>query len=127
VICEIMREDGTMARFDDCVAFARQHGVKMATIRDLIAYRRKHDRMVSLKSESTFTSRFGGDWAARAYFNKATGEENLVLVKGRIDPTTPRWCACTPPRSSPTCWARSARAPTCCTARWKSSAKKARA
>jgi 3,4-dihydroxy 2-butanone 4-phosphate synthase/GTP cyclohydrolase II len=89
VICEIMREDGTMARFDDCVAFARQHGIKMATIRDLIAYRRKHDRMVSLKNETTFTSRFGGDWTVRAYSNKATGEENLVLVKGRIDPTVP--------------------------------------
>jgi 3,4-dihydroxy 2-butanone 4-phosphate synthase / GTP cyclohydrolase II len=89
VICEIMREDGTMARLDDCIAFARQHGIKIATIRDLIAYRRKHDRMVSLKSESSFTSRFGGDWTARAYFNKATGEENLVLIKGRIDPAKP--------------------------------------
>ena len=89
VICEIMREDGTMARLDDCIAFARQHGLKIATIRDLIAYRRKHDRMVSLKSESSFTSRFGGDWTARAYFNKATGEENLVLIKGRIDPAKP--------------------------------------
>jgi 3,4-dihydroxy 2-butanone 4-phosphate synthase/GTP cyclohydrolase II len=78
-----------MARLDDCIAFARQHGIKIATIRDLIAYRRKHDRMVSLKSESTFTSRFGGDWTARAYFNKATGEENLVLIKGRIDPAKP--------------------------------------
>jgi 3,4-dihydroxy 2-butanone 4-phosphate synthase/GTP cyclohydrolase II len=89
VICEIMREDGTMARFDDCLAFARQHGIKIATIRDLIAYRRKHDRMVSLKTETTFTSQFGGEWTARAYFNKAANEESLVLVKGRIDPTTP--------------------------------------
>lgn len=89
VICEIMREDGTMARLDDLVTFARQHGIKIATIRDLIAYRRKHDRMVSLKSETSFRSRFGGEWQARAYANKATGEENLVLLKGRIDPSKP--------------------------------------
>lgn len=89
VICEVMSDDGTMARLDDLLLFGRQHGIKIATIRDLIAYRRKHDRMVSLKSETTFTSRFGGEWQARAYFNKATGEENLVLLKGRIDPGKP--------------------------------------
>jgi 3,4-dihydroxy 2-butanone 4-phosphate synthase/GTP cyclohydrolase II len=89
VICEIMRDDGTMARLDDLIAFARQHDMKIGTIRDLIAYRRQHDRMVSLKSETTFKSRYGGDWIARAYANKATGEENLVLVKGRIDPAKP--------------------------------------
>jgi len=89
VICEIMREDGTMARLDDLVGFARQHSMKIGTIRDLIAYRRKHDRMVSLKSETTFKSRHGGEWQARAYFNKATGDENLVLIKGRIDPEQP--------------------------------------
>lgn len=89
VICEVMSDDGTMARLDDLLLFGRQHGIKIATIRDLIAYRRKHDRMVSLKSETSFKSRFGGDWQARAYANKATGEENLVLLKGRIDPSKP--------------------------------------
>ena len=89
VICEIMREDGTMARLDDLIVFARHHGMKIGTIRDLIAYRRQHDRMVSLKSETTFKGRFGGDWTARAYFNKATGEENLVLLKGHVDPAKP--------------------------------------
>jgi 3,4-dihydroxy 2-butanone 4-phosphate synthase/GTP cyclohydrolase II len=89
VICEIMRDDGTMARLDDLVAFARHHGLKIGTIRDLIAYRRQHDRLVSLKSETTFKSRFGGEWGARAYFNKATGEENLVLIKGRLTPEQP--------------------------------------
>ena len=89
VICEIMREDGTMARLDDLISFARHHGMKIGTIRDLIAYRRQHDRMVSLKSETTFKGRFGGDWTARAYFNKATGEENLVLLKGHVDPAKP--------------------------------------
>jgi 3,4-dihydroxy 2-butanone 4-phosphate synthase/GTP cyclohydrolase II len=89
VICEIMREDGTMARLDDCIAFARQHGLKIGTIRDLIAYRRQHDRMVELKREATFTSRHGGEWNVRAYYNKATGDENMVLVKGKIDPAKP--------------------------------------
>lgn len=89
VICEIMRDDGSMARLDDLIGFARQHGLKIGTIRDLIAYRRQHDRLVSLKSETSFTSRFGGDWTARAYYNKATGDENLVLIKGHIDPARP--------------------------------------
>ena len=89
VICEIMREDGTMARLDDLLSFARHHGMKIGTIRDLIAYRRKHDRLVELINETTFTSAHGGEWTARAYRNKATGGENLVLTKGRIDPAKP--------------------------------------
>jgi 3,4-dihydroxy 2-butanone 4-phosphate synthase/GTP cyclohydrolase II len=89
VICEIMRDDGTMARMDDLITFARMHDLKIGTIRDLIAYRRRHDRMVELKAEMTFESRHGGTWAARSYFNRATGDETMTLVKGRIDPSTP--------------------------------------
>ncbi|MCJ2186423.1 3,4-dihydroxy-2-butanone-4-phosphate synthase [Novosphingobium beihaiensis] len=89
VICEIMRDDGTMARMDDLVSFARMHELKIGTIRDLIAYRRKHDRMVEKKAELTFDSRYGGQWTARTYFNKATGDETMALVKGRIDPHKP--------------------------------------
>jgi 3,4-dihydroxy 2-butanone 4-phosphate synthase/GTP cyclohydrolase II len=89
VICEIMRDDGTMARLDDCVSFARMHDLKIGTIRDLIAYRRKHDRMVEKKSEIPFKSRWGGDWVARSYHNKATGDETMTLIKGRIDPSKP--------------------------------------
>ena len=89
VICEVMREDGTMARLDDLIGFARRHGLKIGTIRDLIAYRRQHDRMVELSREITFTSRHGGEWLARSYRNRATGEDNLALVKGRIDPDQP--------------------------------------
>jgi 3,4-dihydroxy 2-butanone 4-phosphate synthase / GTP cyclohydrolase II len=89
VICEIMRDDGTMARMDDLVSFARLHDLKMGTIRDLIAYRRKHDRMVEKASEMAFTSRWGGDWTARTYYNKATGDETMTLIKGRIDPSKP--------------------------------------
>ncbi len=89
VICEIMREDGTMARMDDLVSFARLHNLKIGTIRDLIAYRRKHDRLVSKRAELAFTSRWGGEWKACTFFNKATGDETIALVKGKIDPKTP--------------------------------------
>ncbi|MDX2211198.1 MAG: 3,4-dihydroxy-2-butanone-4-phosphate synthase [Sphingopyxis sp.] len=89
VICEIMKDDGTMARMDDLVAFARLHKLKMGTIRDLIAYRRKHDHLVEKRAEMTFTSRWGGDWKAITFFNKATGDETMALVKGHIDPGQP--------------------------------------
>ena len=89
VICEIMRDDGTMARMDDLVAFARLHNLKMGTIRDLIAYRRRHDHLVEKRAEMAFDSRWGGDWKAMTYFNKASGDESIALVKGRIDPARP--------------------------------------
>jgi len=89
VICEIMRDDGTMARLDDLVGFARMHDLKIGTIRDLIAYRRKHDRMVERRAEITFKSKWGGDWRAITFFNKATGDENMALVKGRPSPEEP--------------------------------------
>ncbi|MFV1920850.1 3,4-dihydroxy-2-butanone-4-phosphate synthase [Sphingomonas sp. MJ1 (PH-R8)] len=89
VICEIMNEDGTMSRLDDLVGFAQLHGLKIGTIRDLIAYRRRHDHLVEKRAESRFTSRWGGEWTAMTFWNKATGSEQVALVKGRIDPTKP--------------------------------------
>jgi 3,4-dihydroxy 2-butanone 4-phosphate synthase/GTP cyclohydrolase II len=89
VICEIMREDGTMARMDDLVAFAQVHGLKIGTIRDLIAYRLKKDHLVEQKAEARFESRWGGAWTARTFLNKALGTEQVALVKGRIDPDKP--------------------------------------
>lgn len=89
VICEIMRDDGTMARMDDLIGFARLHDLKIGTIRDLIAYRRRHDRLIEKRNELAFHSRNGGDWVARSYFNKATGDETVALVKGRINPAKP--------------------------------------
>ncbi|MBA3054635.1 MAG: 3,4-dihydroxy-2-butanone-4-phosphate synthase [Sphingomonadales bacterium] len=86
VICEIMRDDGTMARMDDLVSFARLHDLKIGTIRDLIAYRRRHDRMVEKSAEMPFTSKWGGDWKASTFVNKANGDETMVLIKGRVDP-----------------------------------------
>jgi 3,4-dihydroxy 2-butanone 4-phosphate synthase/GTP cyclohydrolase II len=89
VICEIMAEDGSMARLDDLLRFARLHGLKVGTIRDLIAYRRKHDHLVEKRSEGRFTSKWGGDWRAIGFWNKATRGETMALVKGHIDPAKP--------------------------------------
>jgi 3,4-dihydroxy 2-butanone 4-phosphate synthase/GTP cyclohydrolase II len=89
VICEIMKDDGTMARMDDLVAFAQLHNLKIGTIRDLIAYRRRYDHLVECTSETPFDSKWGGSWIAKTFLNKASGEEHLALVKGRIDPATP--------------------------------------
>ena len=89
VICEIMAEDGTMARLDDLMQFARKHGLKIGTIRDLIAYRRRHDHLVEKRAESRFTSRWGGEWRVISFYNKATKSETLALVKGHVDPAKP--------------------------------------
>jgi len=89
VICEIMSDDGTMARMDALVEFARTHKLRIGTIRDLIAYRRKHDHLVEKRAETRFTSRWGGDWRMMTFYNKATGTEQGALVKGHIDPDKP--------------------------------------
>jgi len=89
VICEVMKDDGTMARMDDLIAFAQEHKLKIGTIRDLIAYRRQHDHLVERRAEARFTSRWGGEWTARTYYNKATGTEQIALIKGHIDPDKP--------------------------------------
>jgi len=89
VICEIMAEDGTMARLDELIRFARLHDLKIGTIRDLIAYRRRHDHLVEKRAETRFTSKWGGDWRAISFWNKATKDETMTLVKGHIDPAKP--------------------------------------
>jgi 3,4-dihydroxy 2-butanone 4-phosphate synthase/GTP cyclohydrolase II len=89
VICEIMNEDGSMARLEDLIQFARKHGLKIGTIRDLIAYRRQHDHLVEQREETRFESRWGGDWRAISFWNKATKGETMALVKGHIDPAKP--------------------------------------
>jgi len=89
VICEIMNEDGSMARLEHLIEFGRRHGLKIGTIRDLIAYRRRHDHLVEKRAEAAFTSRWGGDWRAISFWNKATKGETMALVKGRVDPSRP--------------------------------------
>jgi 3,4-dihydroxy 2-butanone 4-phosphate synthase/GTP cyclohydrolase II len=89
VICEIMRDDGTMARLDDLMDFARQHGLKIGTIRDLIAYRLKKDHMVERAAATAFRAEGGGEWQAQVFRDKATGEEQLALVHGALDTSGP--------------------------------------
>ncbi len=89
VICEILNPDGSMARLPDLIPFAREHGLKIGTIRDLIAYRRRHDHLVELREEMRFVSAWGGEWRIQSYRNKGGGAEVVALVKGRIDPDAP--------------------------------------
>ncbi|MFP4238265.1 3,4-dihydroxy-2-butanone-4-phosphate synthase [Rhodosalinus sp.] len=84
VICEIMNEDGTMARLPELVSFAQKHGLKIGTISDLIAYRRRHDNLVRVVREDTITSEFGGEWQRRIYTDTAHGDEHIVLTRGEV-------------------------------------------
>ncbi len=107
VICEIMREDGTMARMDDLVAFAQRHGLKIGTIRDLIAYRLKKDHLVEQTAEAEFESEWGGTWTAKSFLNKALRHGAGRAGQGQDRPRRSRpSCACTSSAFSPT---RSAR------------------
>lgn len=87
VICEIMNEDGSMARLPDLVAFAQKHGLKIGTISDLIRYRRRHDNMISQRASRQVTSTHGGEWTMRIFTDETGGGEHVVLSKG--DLTTP--------------------------------------
>ncbi len=89
VICEIMNDDGEMARLPELIVFARKHGLKIGTIQDLIAYRHAHDRLVKVVAETEIDSWHGGKWLAKTYANTAEYGEHMVLQKGRIDPDTP--------------------------------------
>jgi 3,4-dihydroxy 2-butanone 4-phosphate synthase / GTP cyclohydrolase II len=92
VICEIMNEDGTMARLDDLVAFAQLHALKIGTIRDLIAYRRRYDHLVERIEEAPFTSDYGGEWKLLTYRDKIDGNRHLVMQKGRVVEGQPTLC-----------------------------------
>jgi 3,4-dihydroxy 2-butanone 4-phosphate synthase/GTP cyclohydrolase II len=89
VICEIMREDGTMARLEDLMDFARTHGLKIGTIRDLIAYRLKKDHLVEKVATAPFKAGSGKEWQAQVFRDKASGEEQLALVHGALDTAQP--------------------------------------
>lgn len=89
VICEIMNEDGTMARLPDLVKFAQYHDLKIATIADLIAYRLKNDSIVERSITTRITREHGGDFKLIVYRNRVSGAEHLALVKGDIDSGKP--------------------------------------
>lgn len=89
VICEIMNEDGTMARMGDLVKFAQFHNLKIGTIADLIAYRLKHDRVIGRTLETKFDSSNGGDFKMIVYTNEIAHAEHIALVKGDISGDDP--------------------------------------
>jgi 3,4-dihydroxy 2-butanone 4-phosphate synthase / GTP cyclohydrolase II len=89
VICEIMNDDGTMARLPDLVAFAQHHNLKLGTIADLIAHRRLTERLVRKVEEGTYSHPAGGDWRAVVYANTVEYQEHLVLIKGDVSSPEP--------------------------------------
>ena len=89
VICEIMNEDGTMARMPDLIDFAQHHQLKIGTIADLIAYRLRNDLLIERVAELDFQSCFGGAYRMYVYVNKATYAEHIALVKGDISGKSP--------------------------------------
>ena len=83
VICEIMNEDGTMARVPELMAFAAKHGLKIITIADLIKYRSRHERLIKKIVETDLPTRYG-DYRAVAYEDLLEGKTHLALVQGDI-------------------------------------------
>jgi 3,4-dihydroxy 2-butanone 4-phosphate synthase / GTP cyclohydrolase II len=84
VICEIMNDDGTMARMPDLVAFAQRHGLKIGTIADLIGYRLNHDRIVTQVARKAVHSAFGGAFELYVYETNVEPVEHLALIKGDL-------------------------------------------
>ncbi|MCX8030318.1 MAG: bifunctional 3,4-dihydroxy-2-butanone-4-phosphate synthase/GTP cyclohydrolase II [Thermodesulfovibrionales bacterium] len=84
VICEIMNDDGTMARVPELIEFAKRHSMKLITIKDLIKYRMKTERLVKRLATVRMPSKYGGDFIAIAYGNYVDDNINIALVKGEI-------------------------------------------
>jgi len=89
VICEIMNDDGSMARLPDIEKFAATHNLKIATVAELIQYRLRHDSLVHRIAEARLPTRFGGDFRAVVYRSDVDGGEHLALVRGDITPDVP--------------------------------------
>jgi 3,4-dihydroxy 2-butanone 4-phosphate synthase/GTP cyclohydrolase II len=89
VICEIMNDDGGMARLPDLATFAKQHDLKIASIADLIAWRRRNESLVQRMVETTVTTRVGGEWRMMIYANTISNIEHIALVKGDISGGSP--------------------------------------
>ena len=89
VICEIMNDDGTMARLPDLMGIAKQHGVRVGTIADLIAYRRRTEKLIEKVLVSEITSAYGGKFKSFIYATKVHYAEHIALVKGDISGKEP--------------------------------------
>ena len=85
VICEIMKDNGEMARLPDLIEFAKEHNIKIGTIADLISYRRKNEKIVKRSTERNFLSNFGGEWRIIVYKSLIDDIEHIALVKGFIN------------------------------------------
>jgi len=89
VICEIMNDDGSMARLPDLISFAQLHGMKIGTIEDLISYRRRTEKLVERILEEPFDSHTGGEFRLIIYANKVAYAEHIALVKGDVSTPGP--------------------------------------
>ena len=89
VICEIMNDDGTMARRDDLFKFSKEHKLRIGTISDLISYRRKKEKIIERTLKTKIRSKYGGDFNLIVYKNKIVPAEHIALVKGKINPKKP--------------------------------------
>jgi 3,4-dihydroxy 2-butanone 4-phosphate synthase/GTP cyclohydrolase II len=89
VICEVMNEDGTMARVPDLRAFATEHGLKIASIRDLVEFRMRRERLIKRVGEVHMPVRSGGEFTAIAYRNTMNGDTHIAMVKGEIRSDVP--------------------------------------
>ena len=88
VICEIMADDGSMARMPDLEKFSAKHNIKIVSVADIIAYRRGHERLIERVSEARVPTQYG-EFTAVSYRSLVDRDEHVALVKGRIDPTLP--------------------------------------
>lgn len=86
VICEVMKDDGTMARLPDLEKFSQEHGIKLVTIADLIEYRLRYDCLVYRVASARLPTRFGGEFQALVYNTHVDHSEHLALIKGEISP-----------------------------------------
>jgi 3,4-dihydroxy 2-butanone 4-phosphate synthase/GTP cyclohydrolase II len=89
VICEVMNEDGTMARLPDLMVMAETHGLKICTIRDLIQYRMQHERLVRRGAETVLPTEHGGQFRLIVYENDVDNHHHVALIKGEVSPTEP--------------------------------------
>ena len=127
VICEIMNDDGTMARLPDLIAFAQRHGLKIGTIADLIAYRLRYDHLVKVVAETKVESAYGGAFDLKVYATTVDPAEHVALVKGDVasgGPVLVRVHALNTIDDVVSTGSAAARPPS--TRRWRSSAARAR-
>jgi 3,4-dihydroxy 2-butanone 4-phosphate synthase / GTP cyclohydrolase II len=89
VICEIMNDDGSMARLPELIEFAQKHNLKIATIADLIEYRRKNEKLIEVKEKTKFISKSAGEFAMTIYKSKIDDVEHIALTKGDVVKTAP--------------------------------------